>query len=110
MTHICVCPSHSSRRDPHPVPYTTLFRSVPSRPVRLEAGVNRSIVAGETIAAISTAAGEIAAIVSPATIEQIGEHTSELQSLTNLVCRLLLEKKTLAQSNGSSSSSSVEFA
>src|SRR5438093_10252815 len=24
---------------------------------------------------------------------QIGEHTSELQSLTNLVCRLLLEKK-----------------
>src|SRR5438093_4862053 len=24
------------------------------------------------------------------------EHTSELQSLTNLVCRLLLEKKTLA--------------
>src|SRR5262249_58934382 len=25
--------------------------------------------------------------------EEIGEHTSELQSLTNLVCRLLLEKK-----------------
>src|SRR5262249_62399109 len=25
---------------------------------------------------------------------QIGKHTSELQSLTNLVCRLLLEKKT----------------
>src|SRR5438046_7210776 len=24
---------------------------------------------------------------------EIGEHTSELQSLTNLVCRLLLEKK-----------------
>src|SRR5437764_14727372 len=29
-------------------------------PFRLEAGVNRSIVAGETIAAISTAAGEAA--------------------------------------------------
>src|SRR5438093_9734282 len=28
-----------------------------------------------------------------ATAEQIGRHTSELQSLTNLVCRLLLEKK-----------------
>src|SRR5438093_8560024 len=25
--------------------------------------------------------------------QEIGEHTSELQSLTNLVCRLLLEKK-----------------
>ena len=25
--------------------------------------------------------------------EEIGRHTSELQSLTNLVCRLLLEKK-----------------
>src|SRR5438270_11665889 len=33
---------------------------VPSRPFRLEAGVNRSIVPGETIAAISTAAGEAA--------------------------------------------------
>src|SRR2546423_15557858 len=33
---------------------------VPSRPLRLEAGVNRSIVSGETIAAISTAAGEAA--------------------------------------------------
>ena len=29
-------------------------------PFRLEAGVNRSIVPGETIAAISTAAGEAA--------------------------------------------------
>src|ERR1039458_5606114 len=27
------------------------------------------------------------------------EHTSELQSLRNLVCRLLLEKKTLCRSN-----------
>src|SRR5262249_56994229 len=27
------------------------------------------------------------------------EHTSELQSLTNLVCRLLLEKKTLQPAN-----------
>src|SRR5437016_9654140 len=33
---------------------------VPLMPFRLEAGVNRSIVAGETIAAISTAAGEAA--------------------------------------------------
>src|SRR5262249_60787031 len=30
------------------------------------------------------------------------EHTSELQSLTNLVCRLLLEKKTTARLSGAS--------
>src|SRR5438046_8510683 len=30
------------------------------------------------------------------------EHTSELQSLTNLVCRLLLEKKKIIQRNISS--------
>src|SRR5258706_5145565 len=30
-----------------------------------------------------------------------GEHTSELQSLTNLVCRLLLEKKNKAILQGS---------
>src|SRR5438046_6891714 len=28
------------------------------------------------------------------------EHTSELQSLTNLVCRLLLEKKKITEYNG----------
>src|SRR5438046_4033613 len=31
--------------------------------------------------------------VSPVTLVRSEEHTSELQSLTNLVCRLLLEKK-----------------
>src|SRR5258706_9459848 len=30
---------------------------------------------------------------SPITLTRSEEHTSELQSLTNLVCRLLLEKK-----------------
>src|SRR5438093_8502967 len=31
--------------------------------------------------------------ITRGTIHEIGRHTSELQSLTNLVCRLLLEKK-----------------
>src|SRR5437016_11155809 len=34
-----------------------------------------------------------AALVEPAERVRSEEHTSELQSLTNLVCRLLLEKK-----------------
>src|SRR5262249_62319802 len=33
------------------------------------------------------------ALASPASLLRSEEHTSELQSLTNLVCRLLLEKK-----------------
>src|SRR5207237_7947248 len=31
--------------------------------------------------------------------DEIGEHTSELQSHLNLVCRLLLEKKNISRSN-----------
>src|SRR5438093_13595972 len=62
-------------------PYTTLFRSrfVTSgiwRPVFLEAW-NQARVADLQIV----------------TKRRSEEHTSELQSLTNLVCRLLLEKK-----------------
>src|SRR5438093_10808842 len=56
-------------------PYTTLFRSVTS------AGPPRSR---------ATAPAQSASRTSCRRSE---EHTSELQSLTNLVCRLLLEKK-----------------
>src|SRR5258706_1868732 len=35
--------------------------------------------------------GTLDALIAP--LERSEEHTSELQSLTNLVCRLLLEKK-----------------
>src|SRR5262249_59522101 len=35
----------------------------------------------------------------PAIISRSEEHTSELQSLTNIVCRLLLEKKKRLQQN-----------
>src|SRR2546430_9044998 len=64
-------------------PYTTLFRShfakICSGDI-LEIG---AFVGGATIAA---------AIVAPPT-KRSEEHTSELQSQSNLVCRLLLEKK-----------------
>src|SRR5437016_6373935 len=35
----------------------------------------------------------VVAKLRPPVVERSEEHTSELQSLTNLVCRLLLEKK-----------------
>src|SRR5215213_4928927 len=57
-------------------PYTTLFRSPGARRVTSER-------LASTVTAGPSASG-------PGRSE---EHTSELQSLTNLVCRLLLEKK-----------------
>src|SRR5437016_7903007 len=60
-------------------PYTTLFRSLT---IALILAARRNVV----IEAERMKRGEL-----PATRSE--EHTSELQSLTNLVCRLLLEKK-----------------
>src|SRR5438046_8375808 len=62
-------------------PYTTLFRST-RRPAR-HAGA-ADVRAGDALRS------RVAALDAAARSE---EHTSELQSLTNLVCRLLLEKK-----------------
>src|SRR5262245_65384692 len=57
-------------------PYTTLFRSSPTPPRR-------------TWPNWSSAASCVTSCCSP----RSEEHTSELQSLRHLVCRLLLEKK-----------------
>src|SRR5699024_11311279 len=57
-------------------PYTTLFRSAP--PVRHRRPARRATQHR-----------------SPATAVRSEEHTSELQSRFELVCRLLLEKKNL---------------
>src|SRR2546430_5126906 len=57
-------------------PYTTLFRSV--------AGLK-----DEFLTANAAAGGPI----NPLRATRSEEHTSELQSQSNLVCRLLLEKK-----------------
>src|SRR2546430_7196844 len=74
-------------------PYTTLFRSqaVRRRPYSrpLAAGQRTRRVAQETPAA-HTAGSTTTPCPLPVRSE---EHTSELQSQSNLVCRLLLEKK-----------------
>src|SRR5258706_11578289 len=62
-------------------PYTTLFRS-------LRRGIPHAVDARAELAA-----EEAVAVIARAQRERSEEHTSELQSLTNLVCRLLLEKK-----------------
>src|SRR2546430_9726155 len=72
-------------------PYTTLFRSR-----RVLGRRPRGPVAEGPLPARDRAIG-IAALVAEAAAEpgavEIGRHTSELQSQSNLVCRLLLEKK-----------------
>src|SRR2546426_9206347 len=64
-------------------PYTTLFRSLTSLWERDRA-----------LAHIGLAREPDLVIVAPATARS-EEHTSELQSPCNLVCRLLLEKKKI---------------
>src|SRR2546425_1843284 len=78
-------------------PYTTLFRS-PARPEHSERGCVRLEHRGarrepRTVLrpqAVDRLGQHRLAVASPARSE---EHTSELQSLAYLVCRLLLEKK-----------------
>src|SRR5437016_11417138 len=89
---------------PHPsstlFPYTTLFRSRvrdrigPPSVIRWSEvrAADRGVVAfhegkGEEPQPVRVRVGNYAAV------GRSEEHTSELQSLTNLVCRLLLEKK-----------------
>src|SRR2546426_4225382 len=68
-------------------PYTTLFRSLPwySAPsISCCSGPSRRIPGRGTRSAAAARGG---------TFPRSEEHTSELQSPCNLVCRLLLEKK-----------------
>src|SRR5438132_7186232 len=59
-------------------PYTTLFRSLLQRPLDVLAHQSRRVAA---------------TLLERAHEERSEEHTSELQSHSDLVCRLLLEKK-----------------
>src|SRR2546430_11825482 len=77
-------------------PYTTLFRSLPEVAVR---GVEPSpvrahhpqVVVGERAPVVVAAVA--VRVERPLVPRRSEEHTSELQSQSNLVCRLLLEKK-----------------
>src|SRR5256885_10904761 len=73
-------------------PYTTLFRSS-----AVGSGVAAPKV-GERVAYASLLGAYAAYAVVPAdrVVVRSEEHTSELQSPCNLVCRLLLEKKNIA--------------
>src|SRR2546426_2487315 len=76
-------------------PYTTLFRSSCAR--RISGGVVAAPAAARASGAREhrAAAGRVPCRygVKASRISRSEEHTSELQSPCNLVCRLLLEKK-----------------
>src|SRR5690349_23777184 len=78
-------------------PYTTLFRSLVARAglrfceavaVRLAVVLDRRVEAAAHV-------GEVALHARGRHAERSEEHTSELQSRRDLVCRLLLEKKKI---------------
>src|SRR5256886_12353098 len=68
-------------------PYTTLFRSLGLRVAFAD------VTGWDTHVNQGSSEGQLAARLA----ERSEEHTSELQSQSNLVCRLLLEKKKLSQ-------------
>src|SRR5260370_32753649 len=79
-------------------PYTTLFRSIHEREIKLhrqakvfvKVGKNQE---GAALRWLAHAEGQLPSSLVEQLVQRSEEHTSELQSHLNLVCRLLLEKK-----------------
>src|SRR5260370_4816302 len=74
-------------------PYTTLFRSRAHVASALERGAMACLVEAQGVEAFGFSGEHIAALPGLKAATRSEEHTSELQSHLNLVCRLLLEKK-----------------
>src|SRR5688572_31207097 len=83
---------------PHPrstlFPYTTLFRSRKHQVCPAVAIVHRDCLASKIKGATGCDLWSVCPIGGRLE-DRSEEHTSELQSQSNLVCRLLLEKKNL---------------
>src|SRR5688572_31009912 len=98
-----------TRRPPRSTlfPYTTLFRSVPMRktiaPNTCAAARRREVRRLSRSRASekpqSTKATAVGGFMTGSPGARSEEHTSELQSQSNLVCRLLLEKKKKKNQN-----------
>src|SRR5256885_7895149 len=91
-------------------PYTTLFRSEITRPNPTSGPGERLTRTIPSLVFSSRTPTQVPVPRLAHTAEYVGrrseEHTSELQSPCNLVCRLLLEKKKIIHTLPASSSSS----
>src|SRR5258706_2719639 len=74
-------------------PYTTLFRSSRRSNISTTLQPRNSVTLQPRVHHASSDSINCVAAVSFGCSSRSEEHTSELQSLTNIVCRLLLEKK-----------------
>src|SRR2546421_9591928 len=76
-------------------PYTTLFRSRPQAERQIGAGADysRTIACSKSVTLKDTAFAAQNSSMARHAPGRSEEHTSELQSRSDLVCRLLLEKK-----------------
>src|SRR5690242_21531979 len=77
-------------------PYTTLFRSMVTDFDCWHQG-HDAVTVDQVVAVMTANSGKARALVK----NRSEEHTSELQSHVNLVCRLLLEKKKKKQQTSS---------
>src|SRR5260370_22517262 len=73
-------------------PYTTLFRSDPAHTAVAARDAHHLRARGDHIDELASDPRRLGA-ADPLLPDRSEEHTSELQSHLNLVCRLLLEKK-----------------
>src|SRR5688572_31864984 len=81
-------------------PYTTLFRSAGQPWARMTVLIHRPVSTRVKTGggSLTAAVGKLLSSTPAITImNRSEEHTSELQSQSNLVCRLLLEKKKKKQ-------------
>src|SRR2546430_13266758 len=79
-------------------PYTTLFRSLAAPPACEHVSgafvfTTFQFTSQTTAVGAGTLQGDLSGGFSAEYFDRSEEHTSELQSQSNLVCRLLLEKK-----------------
>src|SRR2546430_5501175 len=79
-------------------PYTTLFRSLTARPLWYALLLDKALIGDRPLpTVISSPRPANVAVRALLARHRSEEHTSELQSQSNLVCRLLLEKKKKTQ-------------
>src|SRR2546426_9385648 len=84
-------------------PYTTLFRSQLQRPVEVVDRLLVRVPLGRFLTRLEQILNGPRGIPGPVVMvgERSEEHTSELQSPCNIVCRLLLEKKRTSRASAS---------